>query len=106
MNDPNHDNYTFTPAEMFYDVNTVKAFNTPTSVTYKTEDNDPNQASIKTGAIFRFNDDKLLLVQFVRPKVWKIRFSPNVETPAEYTDYNSLVIPFIASHVDTQVRSA
>jgi hypothetical protein len=89
MNNPKYDNYTFTPAEEFFEADSLRAFNTPTSITYNKEDNDPQQASIKTGAIFRFNDDKLLLLQFIRPKVWKIRFSPNVATPADYNDYNS-----------------
>ncbi|KAI8650703.1 Gal-mutarotas-2 domain-containing protein [Fusarium keratoplasticum] len=55
------------------------------------DDGKPNPA-VSHGAIFRFNDDSLLLVQFMRPQVWRIRFDPNNRKGSEFTDYNSRTI--------------
>ncbi|WQF89176.1 Putative glycoside hydrolase family 31, galactose mutarotase-like domain superfamily [Colletotrichum destructivum] len=41
------------------------------------------------GRIFRFNDGSLLLVQFLRPRVWRIRFDPHNKEPSHFTDYNT-----------------
>ena len=43
------------------------------------------------GAVFRFNDDSLLLIQFMRPKVWRIRFDPNNKNGSDFTDFNTSV---------------
>ena len=44
------------------------------------------------GRIFRFNDNTLLLIQFMLPKVWRIRFSPWNRQGSDYSDYNRCVI--------------
>ncbi|KAK1727512.1 alpha-1,4-glucan lyase [Colletotrichum acutatum] len=41
------------------------------------------------GRIFRFNDGSLLLVQFLRPRVWRIRFDPHNTEPSHFSDYNT-----------------
>ncbi|KAJ1323679.1 Glycosyl hydrolases family 31 [Microdochium nivale] len=51
----------------------------------------PNPAC-SHGRIFRFNDESLLLVQFLRPRVWRIRFSPDNKTPGDFSDYNTRTI--------------
>jgi hypothetical protein len=43
------------------------------------------------GAVFRFNDDSLLLIQFMRPRVWRIRFDPSNKSSSDFTDYNRQV---------------
>ncbi|KZL72832.1 glycoside hydrolase family 31 protein (alpha-1,4-glucan lyase) [Colletotrichum tofieldiae] len=45
------------------------------------------------GRIFRFNDESLLLVQFLRPRVWRIRFDPHNTEPSHFSDYNTQVHP-------------
>lgn len=51
-------------------------------------DGKPNPAC-SYGRIFRFNDGSLLLVQFLRPRVWRIRFDPHNKEPSQFTDYNT-----------------
>ena len=41
------------------------------------------------GRIFRFDDGALLLIQFMRPRVWRIRFDPKATTGSQYSDFNS-----------------
>ncbi|KAH6871885.1 hypothetical protein B0T10DRAFT_589233 [Thelonectria olida] len=43
------------------------------------------------GRVFRLNDDSLL-IQFMRPRVWRIRFDPNNRKPSKFTDFNSRTI--------------
>jgi hypothetical protein len=43
------------------------------------------------GAIFRLNDgihDTFLLIQFMRPRVWRVRFDPNNQDGSDFGDYN------------------
>ncbi|KXJ89911.1 alpha-1,4-glucan lyase [Microdochium bolleyi] len=44
------------------------------------------------GRVFRFNDGSLLLVQFLRPRVWRIRFNPENKTSEDFSDYNTRTI--------------
>ncbi|KAH8648034.1 glycosyl hydrolases family 31-domain-containing protein [Tricladium varicosporioides] len=43
----------------------------------------------KHGRIFRFDDNSLLHIQFIRPKIWRIRFNSQNSTPADFRDYNT-----------------
>lgn len=43
----------------------------------------------KHGRIFRFDDNSLLHIQFIRPKIWRIRFNSHNSTPADFSDYNT-----------------
>jgi hypothetical protein len=65
----------------------------PARVTYKNDDqllsNGDKNPACSHGAVFRFNDDSLLLIQFVRPKVWQIRFDANNKSGADFTDFNT-----------------
>jgi alpha-glucosidase (family GH31 glycosyl hydrolase) len=88
INDPEHDPYTFVKAEKFF--KSKSSFNKPWKVV--TREETPTLDITKTGAVFRFNDNKLLLIQFIRPKVWKIRFDATNEKPSDYKDYNSRTI--------------
>ncbi|KAM5354780.1 hypothetical protein ACJ41O_001426 [Fusarium nematophilum] len=53
----------------------------PTSVSFSEEDqkldDGKTNPACSHGRVFRFNDDSLLLIQFLRPKVWRVRFDPN-----------------------------
>lgn len=65
----------------------------PKSISYQEADQrlangSPNPAC-SHGRVFRFNDGSLLLVQLLRPKVWRIRFDPVNKTGADFTDYNT-----------------
>ncbi|RYP05667.1 hypothetical protein DL765_009769 [Monosporascus sp. GIB2] len=44
------------------------------------------------GAVFRFNDSSLLLIQFMRPRVWRIRFDPSNTKGSDFTDFNTRTI--------------
>lgn len=68
----------------------------PESVSFKAEDQlldngQPNPATSR-GRIFRFNDGTFLLVQFMRPKVWRLRFLPTSRKASDFSDYNRWVI--------------
>ncbi|KAM0226789.1 hypothetical protein ACHAPO_012072 [Fusarium lateritium] len=54
-------------------------------------DGKPNPACTH-GRIFRFEDGSLLLIQFMRPKVWQIRFDPNNRSGEDFTDFNTRTI--------------
>lgn len=41
------------------------------------------------GRIFRFDDGSLLLVQFLRARVWRLRFNPKNTDGADFTDFNT-----------------
>ncbi|KAH9904314.1 glycosyl hydrolases family 31-domain-containing protein [Xylariomycetidae sp. FL2044] len=74
------------------------AFNTrqPSSINFHDEDQklvdgSVNPCSKEFGRIFRFDDGKFLLVQFMRPRVWRIRFNPGFAAH-DYSDYNTRTI--------------
>jgi hypothetical protein len=68
----------------------------PASISLRDEDQlliDGSKSPVTyRGRIFRFNDDTLLLIQFMRPKVWRIRFSPWNRKGSDFSDYNRCVI--------------
>lgn len=41
------------------------------------------------GRIFRLNGKSYFLLQFMRPKVWRIQFDPQYTTPDSFSDYNT-----------------
>ncbi|EKG21729.1 Glycoside hydrolase family 31 [Macrophomina phaseolina MS6] len=89
---PKHrDPFRFIPADDFYEFFSGK--HRPTSVTCKPEDqaveDKTRNAACHNGRIFRFNDDTLMLIQFIRPLVWRIQFDPNRQKGSEYTDWNT-----------------
>jgi len=91
------DPYLFIPAdEFFQQVEQSIGTRQPSSVKLLDEDQlladgkTPNPVTYR-GRIFRFNDGTLLLVQFIRPQVWRIRFSVVNKTGDDFTDYNRYV---------------
>jgi hypothetical protein len=89
------DPFIFKPAENFFDEvdNVGSGTKQPSRVTYRDSDQllangQPNPAC-SHGRVFRFDDDSLLLLQFLRPKVWRVRFDPANKSGADFTDYNS-----------------
>ncbi|KAI6752279.1 hypothetical protein HG530_013648 [Fusarium avenaceum] len=92
------DPYIFVKADDFFqglDSGAGK-INQPARVTYKNDDqllsNGDRNPACSHGAIFRFNDDSLLLIQFARPKVWQIRFDAINKSGADFTDFNTRTI--------------
>lgn len=93
------DPYIFKKAEDFFrdldnDSNGTKR---PSIVSFndndqKLKDGSPNPVC-GHGRIFRFNDDSLLLIEFMRPKVWRIRFDPHNKVGDDFTDYNTYAPP-------------
>ncbi|KAF8453391.1 glycosyl hydrolases family 31-domain-containing protein [Kalaharituber pfeilii] len=92
INDPKRDPYTFIKAEEFFALK--DQFVTPHSASLEKGVNDQDVTA--TGAMFRLSRksqrDTLLLIQFIRPKVFRVRFDPSVESAKEYLDWNSRTI--------------
>lgn len=91
----NRDPYMFRPADDFYGdlYKPESQTKQPESIEYHAEDQTDgkggiNPACAKYGKIFRFNDGTFLLVQFMRPRVWRLRFSPHF-TAQQYSDFNT-----------------
>lgn len=91
------DPYIFKPAEWFFKQVAGEQPKTPTSVTC--DDADQLDAGGKLlpvashGRIFRFNNPRgYFLIQFMRPKVWRIRFCHTNKEPSHFTDYNTKTI--------------
>jgi len=89
------DPYIFKPAEEFFAEIEEPNSGTkqPSKVICTDEDQlladgRPNPAC-SHGRVFHFDDSALLLVQFLRPKVWRVRFDPSNKSGADFTDYNS-----------------
>ena len=86
------DHYIFLEAGEFFN-DFAKEAHVPESIAYYDTDqydDEPSalKPSYKHGRIFRFDDGKLLHVQFIRPRVWRIRFGAHF-TKNDYTDYNT-----------------
>lgn len=89
---PKHrDPYRFIPADDFFESFSGK--HQPTSVTCKPEDqvteDKTRNAACHNGRIFRFNNDTLMLIQFIRPLVWRIQFHSKHRKGSEFIDWNS-----------------
>lgn len=90
------DPYTFKKSEevfAYLDSNNHGETRHPSSISchesdQKLKDNTPNPVC-SHGRIFRLDDDSLLLIQFMRPKVWRIRFDPSNHVGDDFTDYNT-----------------
>jgi len=67
----------------------------PSSISYFDEDqrskNGLENPVCRYGAIFRFDTGALLLIQFVRPKLWRLRFEQVNKEAADFKDYNTFV---------------
>jgi hypothetical protein len=65
----------------------------PHTITFREEDQKIEQGSLNPvcshGRIFRFDDDSLLLVQFMRPRIWRLRFDVRNKKASDFTDYNT-----------------
>ena len=89
------DPYIFKKAEDFFqDIdNTGSGLRQPSKVSYKEDDqllpDKKTNPATSHGRIFRFNDGSLILIQFLRPRVWKIRFDPKATSGNQYSDFNS-----------------
>ncbi|KAG8665372.1 hypothetical protein FPOAC2_10450 [Fusarium poae] len=70
--------------------------NRPRAITFNQNDqllsNGNQNPACTHGRIFRFDDDSLLLIQFMRPKVWQIRFDPSNRSGEDFTDFNTRTI--------------
>lgn len=89
------DPYIFKKAEdVFADIDrTGGGVKQPYSIDYRLEDQlltdgKPNPAC-SHGKVFRFNDNALLLIQFMRPEVWRIRFDAKNKAGSDFSDYNT-----------------
>lgn len=81
------------PEDYFASFNNAE-FTSASQISYEASDNLSTNPVITTGILLRVhpNDNTpppLLLLQFARPKVWRIRFSPSVTDAGGYDDYNS-----------------
>ncbi|KAL1636191.1 hypothetical protein SLS58_009885 [Diplodia intermedia] len=95
---PKHrDPYRFIPADEFFDrelsANTLR----PDSVTYNEKDQldatgNAQNPACGHGRVFRLSTGALMLIQFMRPLVWRIRFYPHYKEGHEFTDYNTRTI--------------
>ncbi|KAK7966875.1 glycoside hydrolase family 31 protein [Apiospora aurea] len=93
------DPYTFQPADDFFPgvVGGQSQTHQPNSVEFHAEDQKgkdgkTNPVCEKYGRIFRFDDGKHMVVQFIRPRIWRIRFNPRFQEASDYSDYNTRTI--------------
>ncbi|KAI0485577.1 glycosyl hydrolases family 31-domain-containing protein [Xylaria cf. heliscus] len=92
----NLDPYQFKPADDFFKDLGDPQFNTrqPTSIDYDDKDQEVNgiaNPACNFGKIFRFDDGKFLMIQFMRPRIWRLRFNPRFGA-ADYSDFNTRTI--------------
>lgn len=91
------DPFIFKPADTFFrdiDNNPQESYfdvKRPQLVTYSESDNASSNEVCKYGRIFRLDGakDSLLLIEFIRPKVWRIRFHYENDSPTDFTPYNT-----------------
>lgn len=90
------DPFTFQPADDFFaDLDTAAVpTHQPASVSYHAADQashsgSPEPVNQKYGRVFRFDDGKCMVVQFLRPRVWRIRFNPRFTKASDYSDFNT-----------------
>lgn len=119
INDPkNKDWYLFRPADDFFD--SLQGAVRPTSVTYEDDDQKKSDGqdnpACSHGRVFRFNDNLgFVLIQFMRPHIWRIRFHHVNQSGAGFSDYNTRTIVQdtlsdmirildVAEHVNWQVE--
>ncbi|KXX73549.1 Alpha-glucosidase 2 [Madurella mycetomatis] len=93
------DPYIFRKAEDFFnDIDNTGSpgLRQPNKISYRDEDQllPDNKANPATshGRVFRFNDGALILIQFMRPRVWRIQFDPKASSGSQYSDINSRTI--------------
>ena len=89
------DPYIFKKAEdFFHDIDSPgSGLKQPTKLSYKEDDqllsDKKRNPATSHGRIFRFNDGSLILIQFMRPRVWRIRFDQRAKSGDDYSDFNS-----------------
>jgi len=88
------DPYIFRKAEdVFNDLNNSTGLKQPTKISCQDGDqllfDGKTNPATSHGRIFRFNDGTILLIQFMRPRVWRIRFNPKASAGSDYSDFNS-----------------
>jgi len=90
------DPYIFTPAEWFFKEIADGNPKQPHTISYEEADQQANGTPLPVsshGRIFHFNDKLgVLLIQFMRPRVWRIRFNSTNTTPSDFSDYNTRTI--------------
>ena len=95
-NDPkNRDWYIFRPADDFF--GSLQGAARPTSVSYHDEDqkhqDGKDNPACGHGRVFRFNDNLgFILIQFMRPHIWRIRFHHVNRSGNDFSDYNTRTI--------------
>lgn len=90
------DQYIFKPAEWFFKEIAGGKPIQPHTISCEEADQQANGTPLPVsshGRIFRFNDKLgFLLIQFMRPQVWRIRFHSTNTTPSDFSDYNTRTI--------------
>lgn len=90
------DSYIFQPAEWFFKDIARGQPKEPHTISCGETDQQANGTPLAVsshGRIFRFNDNLgFLLIQFMRPQVWRIRFHSANTTPSDFSDYNTRTI--------------
>ncbi|KAI5789670.1 glycosyl hydrolases family 31-domain-containing protein [Peziza echinospora] len=99
------DGHTFVLPETFFAAGNLSGFCYPAHASFLVEDNDPKiTPAVAAGAVFRLSmpeneqawgpesNPKFILLQFLRPTVWKIRFDPTKQAVDGYTDKNGRAI--------------
>lgn len=98
---PVRDPYTFQKAEDFFaDFDGVASpsksrVKHPERIGFSKQDNFVKGRLLDTcyrGRIFRFDTNALLLIQFLRPQVWRICFDEKNASGTDFTDYNTRTI--------------
>ncbi|KAL6832031.1 glycoside hydrolase family 31 protein [Trichoderma camerunense] len=104
----NRDPYTFIRADDFFDYFDTNLFDTgikqPESVSHHDEDQPQKdgKAIFGRGKVFRLHealddqsdDQSFLLIEFIRPRVWRIRFDPIAKSQPTFKDENSRAIMY------------
>ncbi|EKG12891.1 Glycoside hydrolase family 31 [Macrophomina phaseolina MS6] len=97
-NHPKHrDPYRFIPADEFFDRELLTGTVRPDSVTFSEKDQlDATGKKLNPacghGRVFRLSTGAVMLIQFMRPLVWRIRFYPHYKEGHDFTDYNTRTI--------------
>ncbi|KAI9729368.1 MAG: hypothetical protein M1834_006892 [Cirrosporium novae-zelandiae] len=92
------DKYLFKKAEHFFQDldNSGSGTQRPSIISYSDADQLDQNGMLSPvcshGRVFRLNDGALILIQFIRPKVWRLQFNEENKKGADFTDYNTRTI--------------
>lgn len=92
------DPYSFQKAEDFFadfDGKGAPWVKHPETIEYREQDNYTNGKLLDVcyrGRVFRFDTGGLLLIQFLRPRVWRLRFNESHLSSSDFTDFNTQTV--------------